>query len=91
MNPIALIRIIAPFVSEAIELAEEIFPNTAGSDKLNFVLNMLESNFPESVAQHATFETMKPFIVAFVTGAIAIFRKYKTAFKKPDAPVVATK
>ena len=83
---LSALRSIVPLVSEAIKLAEDAFPSIAGSDKLNFVLSMVESNYPESASQHATFETIRPILVSFINSAVTIFRKYEPAFTKSATP-----
>ena len=89
LSLLSALRSLAPIVGESIKLAEEAFPSIAGSDKLNFVLGMIESNYPESASQHATFEAVKPVLISFIAGAVSIFRKYNPAFKSapnPEAP-----
>lgn len=88
LSLLSALRSVAPLVSEAIKIAEEVFPTIAGSDKLNFVLGMIETNYPESAAQHATFEAVKPVLISFIAGAVSIFRKYNPAFKTAQNPEV---
>jgi hypothetical protein len=80
---IQILRQIGPIVSEAMHLAQELFPITAGDAKLNFVLDMIDSNYPPDATQKAAFDTIKPAIVLVINGMVKAYKTFSPIFARP--------